>query len=319
MRVLTGHPTARWPARNVDRMENRAEVREFLTSRRAKLTPDDVGIPGGSNRRVPGLRRNEVATLAGVSIEYYAKIERGQIAGASDSVLQAIAHALQLDDAEREHLFDLARAAGQTPTKPRRKRGTPASIHSGMQLMLDAITGGAAMVRNGRMDILAVNALGRALQTEVFESPGEGNLARYAFLDPRARDFHPNWEKAADITVGILRTEAGRDPYDRDLQDLVGELSTRSDEFRVRWGAHNVRQHGAGVKRFTHPVVGALELSYEDMQFVQQPGLTFLIYVPRAGSESEERFRLLASWQATYEVAASAPSTRDAGTTTRKD
>ncbi|MBD8217441.1 helix-turn-helix domain-containing protein [Microbacterium sp. CFBP 13617] len=288
-------------------MDNRAEVREFLTSRRAKLTPDDVGISGGSNRRVPGLRRNEVATLAGVSIEYYSKIERGQISGASESVLHAIAQALQLDDAEREHLFDLARAAGQTPPRSRRKPGTPASIRSGMELMLDAITGGAAMVRNGRMDILAVNALGRALQTEVFESPGDGNLARYTFLDPRAHDFHPNWEKAADITVGILRTEAGRDPYDRDLQDLVGELSTRSDEFRVRWGAHDVRQHGAGKKQFTHPIVGALELSYEDMQFVQHPGLTFLVYVPQTGSESEERFRLLASWQATNDAA---PSTR---------
>jgi len=284
-------------------MDNKAEVREFLTSRRAKLTPEEVGIPGGGNRRVPGLRRNEVATLAGVSIEYYAKIERGQIAGASETVLHALAQALQLDEAEREHLFDLARAAGPAPARSRRTRGTTASVRSGMELMLDAITGGAAMVRNGRMDVLAANALGRALQAEAFESPGDGNLARYAFLDPRARDFHPNWERAADITVGILRTEAGRDPYDRGLQDLVGELSTRSDEFRVRWGAHNVRQHGAGVKQFHHPIVGALELSYEDMQFVQHPGLTLLIYVPQVGSESEERFRLLASWQATQEVA----------------
>ncbi|MBS1673600.1 MAG: helix-turn-helix domain-containing protein [Actinobacteria bacterium] len=299
-------------------MDNKAEVREFLTSRRARLTPEMVGLPGGSNRRVPGLRRSEVATLAGVSIEYYAKLERGQIGGASESVLQALAHALQLDDAEREHLTDLARAAGAVSTRTRRTRGNPA-VRSGMQLMLDAITGGAGIVRNGRLDILAANALGRAMQSEAFESPGDGNLARYTFLDPRARDFHPNWEKAADITVGILRTEAGRDPYDRGLQDLVGELSTRSTEFRTRWGAHNVRQHGAGVKQFIHPVVGALELSYEDMQFVQHPGLTFLIYVPRPGSESEERFRILASWQATHEAATATVARDDAGAATRKD
>lgn len=306
-------------ARSVDGMDNKAEVREFLTSRRAKLTPDEVGLPGGSNRRVPGLRRSEVATLAGVSIEYYAKLERGQIAGASESVLHALAQALQLDDAEREHLSDLARAAGAPPTRIRRKRGTSAAVRSGMQLMLDAITGGAGIVRNGRMDILAANTLGRALQSEAFESPGDGNLARYAFLDPRARDFHPSWEKAAYITVGILRTEAGRDPYDRGLQDLVGELSTRSTEFRTRWGAHNVRQHGAGVKQFIHPVVGALELSYEDMQFVQHPGLTFLIYVPHPRSESEEQFRLLASWQATQETTATTAQNDVDITTSQKD
>ncbi|QIG39386.1 helix-turn-helix domain-containing protein [Microbacterium sp. 4R-513] len=300
-------------------MDNKAEVREFLTSRRAKLTPDKAGIPGGSNRRVPGLRRSEVAMLAGVSIEYYAKLERGQIAGASESVLHAIAQALQLDDAEREHLADLARAAGSVPARSRRTRGLTTSIRSDMQLMLDAITGGAAVVRNGRMDILAANVLGRAVYAEVLESPAGGNLARYTFLDPRSHDFHPHWGKAADITVAILRTEAGRDPYDRGLQDLVGELSTRSDEFRVRWGAHNVRQHGAGVKHFTHPIVGALELRYEDLQFVQHPGLTFLIYVPQYGSESEERFRLLASWQATQDAAGSDPTTHNADATAGKD
>lgn len=303
-------------ARSVDGMDNRAEVREFLTSRRGKLTPEQVGLPGGRNRRVPGLRRSEVATLAGVSIEYYAKLERGQIAGASESVLHGVAHALQLNDAEREHLADLARAAGSAPARARR-RTTPASVRPGIQLMMDAIGGGAAMVRNGRMDILATNALGRALQTQVLEPPGHGNLARYAFLDPRARDYHPNWDKAADITVGILRTEAGRDPHDRSLQDLVGELSTRSDEFRIRWGAHDVRQHGAGTKRFVHPVVGDLELSYEDLQFVQHPGLTFLIYVAEPGSASDERMQLLAAWQATKDAESTPPTT--AAAPARKD
>lgn len=298
-------------------MDNKDEVRDFLTSRRANLTPDQVGLPGGSNRRVPGLRRSEVAMLAGVSVEYYAKLERGQISGASESVLFAIAQALHLDDAEREHLFDLARAAGQTPTRSRRKPVASASVRSGMQLMMDAITEGAAMVRNGRMDILATNALGRALQAQVFDSPGNGNLARYTFLDPRAHDFHPNWDKAADITVGILRTEAGRDPYDRGVQDLVGELCTRSDAFRTRWGAHNVRQHGAGVKRFVHPIVGELELSYEDLQFVQHPGLTFLIYVTDPGSASHDRMQLLAAWQATAD--AEANTTRNNAATAVKE
>ncbi|TGY32923.1 XRE family transcriptional regulator [Microbacterium laevaniformans] len=299
-------------------MDNRAEVREFLISRRAKLTPDAVGLPPGTNRRVPGLRRSEVAMLAGVSNEYYAKLERGQIAGASESVLSALAQALRLDDAERAHLFDLSRAAGQGPTRPRR-RAAPSTVRPSMQLMLDAITGGAAMVRNGRMDIIALNALGRAMQSLVLEPPGDGNLARFAFLDPRARDFHPSWETAADITVGILRTEAGRDPYDRELQDLVGELSTRSDEFRTRWGAHNVRQHGAGVKQFVHPVVGELELGYEDLQFVQHPGLTFLVYFPQPGSASFERMQLLAAWQATRESEADAGTPRHAASTFQEE
>jgi len=286
-------------------MDNQSEVREFLTSRRARVTPEQAGLHAGSNRRVPGLRRGEVALLADVSVEYYAKLERGSIAGASESVLHAIAQALQLDDAERAHLMDLARAAhAPIPTAPRR-RGSPraAAVRPAMQLVLDAITGGPALIRNGRMDILATNTLGRAFHTETFEKPGEGNIARYTFLDKRAHDFFPNWDTAADIVVAILRTEAGRDPYDKAIQDLVGELSTRSDQFRTRWGAHNVRQHGAGRKQFVHPIVGEVDFAYEDMQFVQQPGLTFLIYAAESGSASEERVQLLASWQATKDAA----------------
>lgn len=285
-------------------MDNQSEVREFLTSRRARLTPEQAGLPAGSNRRVPGLRRGEVALLADVSVEYYAKLERGDIAGASESVLHAIAQALQLDDAERAHLLDLARAAhAPAPSAPRRRAGRSATVRPSMQLVLDAITGGPALLRNGRMDILAANALGRALHVETFEAPGDANIARYTFLDPRARDFHPTWDAAADIVVAILRTEAGRDPYDRALQDLVGELSTRSDEFRTRWGAHDVRQHGGGTKRFVHPIVGEVSFVYEDMQFVQHPGLTFLVYATEPGSSSEERVSLLASWQATRDAA----------------
>jgi transcriptional regulator with XRE-family HTH domain len=280
-------------------VDNRDEVREFLTSRRAQITPDRAGIIQNGTRRVPGLRRGEVAQLAGVSVEYYSKIERGNLVGASDSVLEAIARALQLDSAERAHLADFARAAsGPALTTPRRRpRGW--EPRAGLQRALDVITGGPAFVRNGRMDILATNSLGRIFYDEAFEGPGAGNIARYAFLDDRATRFYPDWSGAADITVAILRTEAGRDPHDRGLQDLVGELSTRSDEFRTRWGAHNVRQHSTGTKNFHHHAVGELTLAYEGMELVAEPGLSLLIYAAEVGSASEERLRLLASLAAT--------------------
>lgn len=276
-------------------MDNRSEVREFLTSRRARLTPDEAGLPAGANRRVPGLRRGEVAMLADVSVEYYSKIERGNLVGASESVLDAIARALHLDAAERAHLFDLARAAtGPALNKPRRKPKGWAP-RPGLQLILDAITGGPAFVRNGRLDIIAANALGRIFYDEVLDGPGQGNIARYAFLDDRAHSFYPDWPTAADITVAILRTEAGRDPYDKALQDLVGELSMRSDEFRTRWGAHNVRQHTAGVKSFHHHTVGELILTYEQMELTAEPCLSLLVYAAEPGTATYERLLLLAS------------------------
>ncbi|WES64412.1 helix-turn-helix transcriptional regulator [Microbacter sp. GSS18] len=285
-------------------MDNRNEVREFLTSRRAKLTPEHVGLPPGSNRRVPGLRRTEVAMLAGVSIEYYSKIERGNLAGASDSVLDAVAKALRLDDAERGHLFDLARAAnGPVVAKPRR-RPKQWTARLSLQRALDAITAGPAFVRNARMDILAANALAREFYDEVFEAPASGNLARYSFLDERSHDFYPDWDAAADVVVAILRTEAGRDPYDKGLQDLVGELSTISDEFRTKWGAHDVRHHGSGVKPFHHHAVGDITLAYEGLELTEEPGLSLLIYTAEPGSVSEQNLRLLASLAATRETPA---------------
>jgi transcriptional regulator with XRE-family HTH domain len=284
-------------------MDNRNEVRDFLISRRAKLTPEQAGFPaGGAYRRVAGLRRAEVAMLADVSVEYYSKLERGNISGASDSVLHSIARALQLDDAERAHLFDLARAAHAAAVKPRRRSARSAAIRPGLQRALDAVTAGPAFVRNGRMDILAVNPLGKAFYADVFAAPGLGNLARFCFLDPqRSRIFYPDWEAAADVTVAILRTEAGRDPHNKDLQDLIGELSTRSDEFRTRWGAHNVRRHGTGQKTFHHAIVGDLTLTYEGLELTTEPDLSFLIYTAEPGSPSEERLQLLASWAASKE------------------
>ncbi|RSM45844.1 XRE family transcriptional regulator [Amycolatopsis balhimycina DSM 5908] len=282
-------------------MDNRDEVREFLVSRRAKITPEQAGLPGGARRRVPGLRRSEVAALADVSVEYYAKLERGNLAGASPAVLEAVARALQLDDAERAHLLHLARTAegADVLVRPRRRSGKRWTPHRSLQWTLDAITAGPAFVNNGRLDLLAENQLARAFYSGMYGGASlPPNMARYQFLDPAARRFYADWELAADITVDVLRTEAGRNPHDRGLHDLVGELSTRSEEFRGRWGAHNVRRHGRGVKRFRHPVVGDVTLSWEAMAMAAEPGLTLVVYTAEPGSASAEGLELLASWAA---------------------
>lgn len=287
-------------------MENRNEIRQFLVSRRARITPEQAGLPVyGGNRRVPGLRREEVALLAGVSVDYYTRLERGNLSGVSDSVLEALARALQLDEAERAHLFDLARAANTTPRT--RRRATQQRVRPGVQRILDAMTDAPAFVRNGRLDILAANRLGYALYSPVFDDPARpANLARFAFLDPRATDFYPDWEGAANTTVALLRTEAGRDPYDRGLSDLVGELSTRSEIFRTRWAAHNVRFHHTGVKHFHHPVVGDLSLTFEAMELPADTGLTLTAYSAEPGSASRDALNLLASWSATLDQAETA-------------
>jgi transcriptional regulator with XRE-family HTH domain len=290
----------------VKAVDNRTEVREFLISRRAKITPQQAGLPEFGTRRVPGLRRGEVATLAGVSIEYYSKLERGALAGVSAAVLDAIARALQLDDAERSHLFHLADAADGTSAtlRPRRravKRWTP---RPSLQWVLDTVTGGPAIVRNGRMDLLATNHLGRAMHSSLFgsESGAPPNFARYTFLDDDSHYFYPDWDGAADVCVSILRTEAGRDPHDKLLHDLVGELSTRSPEFRRRWSTHDVRLHGAGTKNFRHRIVGGLTLAYESVELVSEPGLTLTFYAAEPGSPTAEALSLLASWAATHPV-----------------
>ncbi|WP_035929563.1 helix-turn-helix transcriptional regulator [Kocuria rosea] len=283
-------------------MNNQAEVREFLMSRRAKLTPEQAGLPGGGNRRVAGLRRTEVATLAGVSVEYYAKLERGAIAGASSSVLEAVARALQLDDTERAHLFDLARAADGIPRsgRPRRRTSKTAVSRPSLQWALSTITGGIAIVCNQHQDVLATNELGRAFYSPIIGDGGRTpNLARFQFLDPASHDFYPDWDLFAEMCVAIMRARAGRDPENKHLQDLVGELSTRSDTFRTLWGAHNVRTHGAGTKRFNHPVVGELTLAYEELSITADPGLVLMIYTAEPGSPSAERLQLLANWAAT--------------------
>ncbi|MFF4082725.1 helix-turn-helix transcriptional regulator [Streptomyces sp. NPDC001777] len=283
-------------------MDNKAEVREFLISRRAKVSPQSVGLPVGTKRRVDGLRRSEVATLAGVSVEYYTKLERGAISGASPEVLDAIAKALRLDDAERAHLFDLARAASPVARPPRKRGPKGWSPHRSLQWMLDAVTAGPAFVRNGRMDLLAANPLARAFYQDVYDMPGQPpNIARFTFLDERAHDFYPDWDFFAEVTVAILRTEAGRDPRNKDLHDLIGEMCTRSDEFRRLWGSHDVRHHGTGTKTFHHPVVGEMTLAYEGLAMESAPGLTLTVYAAEPGSPSAERMQLLASWAASKE------------------
>jgi transcriptional regulator with XRE-family HTH domain len=276
------------------------EMREFLRSRRARITPDQAGLHtyGTGPRRVPGLRREEVALLAGVSVDYYTRLERGNAGGVSDTVLEALARALLLDDTERVHLFDLARTA-HTSTRRRRRR-TQLQIRPSVQHMLDAMAGVPAFVRNGRLDILGANRLGRALYSEQFEGAAQPpNTARFFFLDPRATTFYVDWDRIANDVVAVLRAEAGRDPYDRELSDLVGELSTRSELFRTLWAAHNVRRHDTGLKRFHHPVVGGLDLTFEAMELVADPGLTMFVYTAEPGSKSEEALNLLASWTAT--------------------
>jgi transcriptional regulator with XRE-family HTH domain len=282
-------------------VDNRVEVREFLTTRRAKISPDQAGLPAVGPRRVPGLRRSEVAALAGMSVEYYAKLERGTLAGVSSGVLEALARALQLDDAERAHLLRLAHEAdGSNAVLRRPRRPKRASIRASLQWTLDAITTSPAIVGNDRLDLLAANQLGRAMYCDAYTDPANPpNFARFTFLDSAAHRFYPDWEQAADMTVANLRTAAGKDPHDKALHDLVGELSTRNDDFRRRWGAHNVRTHGTGFKNFHHHIVGDLALAYESMDLRAEPGLTMTIYAAEPGSATEDALKLLASWAAT--------------------
>ncbi|MCW1803847.1 helix-turn-helix transcriptional regulator [Brachybacterium squillarum] len=292
-------------------MDNRAEVREFLMTRRAKVTPEQAGLPSIGARRVPGLRRSEVAVLAGLSVEYYAKLERGQITGASASVLDALARALQLDEVERRHLQDLARAADGTATASRRRRPRPgarAGSRPALQWMLDGMTGSAVFVRDPYHRMIAANQLGRAFYLPVVGEAGllalpEGvhapNLVRFQFLDPASRDFYPDWEAFARMGVGALRVEAGKDPHDPVLQELIGELSTCSEDFRRLWAAHDVHAHSAGTKRFVHPVVGALTVRFEQMELSADPGCMLIAYTAEPATEAAERMSLLSSWAAT--------------------
>ncbi|MGA5200446.1 helix-turn-helix domain-containing protein [Streptomyces variegatus] len=287
-------------------MDHRRQIQEFLASRRARISPQSVGLPvAGRKRRVPGLRREEVAALAGLSVDYYIRLERGALTNASDSVLHAIARALQLDDTEQAHLIDLARA-GQPSAAPSRSRRTPpAAIAPQLQTVLDALIGVPALVRNPTLDVIAANPLARALYSVIYTDARKApNLARFTFLDPQAHRFWRDWDQVADDLVAHLRASAGATPYDRTLTDLVGELSTRSDTFRQLWARHDVRAYGRGTKRFHHPVVGDLDLRYDLLQPAAEPGLTMITYTANPGTTSDDNLTLLASWAASQDSGA---------------
>jgi transcriptional regulator with XRE-family HTH domain len=289
----------------VDTAEHRAQVRDFLISRRERITPAQAGLPAyGGNRRVKGLRREEVALLAGVSIDYYVRMERGNLAGASDGVLDGIATALHLDEAEREHLFALARAAG--PSITRRRRPSATSVRPVIRQVLDAISDAPAWVRNVRHDILAMNPLARALYSPVLESAVAGattkrpaNTTRFMFLDPAAREFFVDYDRMAQDAAAMLRLESSTNPHDRELHTLVGELSTQSAEFRRYWAAQNVKFHRSGRKRLRHPAVGELDLNFESLELPSDPELRLNIYTADPETSTADGLKLLASWAAT--------------------
>lgn len=279
----------------------RKEIREFLGTRRARITPEQAGLPAyGGNRRVEGLRREEVAMLAGVSVDYYVRMERGSLAGASESVLDALASALQLDEAERDHLFALARESSAGGARRRRKPAV--SVRPAIQQVLDAITDAPAWVRNGRHDILAMNQLARALYAPVLADPRRpANTTRFLYLDPAAPEFFVDYDQVAKDAAAMLRLEAGRNPHDKALVELVGELSTRSELFRKWWASQDVRFHRSGRKRLRHPAVGQLDLDFEGMELPSEPGLQLNVYTAPAGSPTADALKLLASWGASQE------------------
>lgn len=277
----------------------RSQIREFLSTRRARITPEQVGLPhhGHGRRRVPGLRREEVALLAGVSPQYYIRLERGDAVGVSDSVIDALARALALDDAERAHLLALLRTAGTPRRQVRRTTAAAHRVRPTVQRLVDAMPTTPALVLTGRLDVVAGNALGHALMRPLHHDDPRPNNARSIFLDPAARTFFREWEAVADDTVALLRAEAGRDPHDRALSDLIGELSTRSDEFRVRWAAHDVRTHNTGVKKVHHPLVGDLDMPYESLPLDPAAALSLVTYLPEPSSPTADALALLATWE----------------------
>lgn len=279
-------------------MDHRAEVAEFLRTRRDRLTPEQAGIIGGGRRRVPGLRREELAMLAGVSVEYYARMERGNLSGVSREVREALARALQLDEAESDHLANLARAAEPASSR-RRQRPPEPDISPSLIRFINAVTDAPIWVRDRRLSHVASNALGRALYASMLDDPAnQENMARFTFLNPASQNFFPEWEKEANGIVSTLHSYAGQNPLDKQLTNLIGELVTRSDVFRHRWAMHSVRHHRSGLKRINHPVVGELELAYDALDLPANPDCHMFV-LTAAGSDSEERLKLLGSHCAT--------------------
>lgn len=268
-------------------------------SRRARISPDDVGFPTDRRRRVAGLRREEVAILAGVSVEYYVQIERGKLSGVSDEVLTSIAKALRLDEVEWEHFFNLARAAGGPRTRTRRRSRAAQAVPVGVQLLTDSMMNAAAIVLSPRLDVLTANPIGRAQFSPLFERGDElPNFARFVFLDERSTEFYPAWDSAADNVAALLRVEAGKNTSDQELANLIGQLSTRSQDFSRRWAQQNLRAHQRGTKSFMHPIVGELDLRFEALDIPRHPGLSIASYLAQPGTESHDKLQIPASWVA---------------------
>ncbi|WP_026924492.1 helix-turn-helix transcriptional regulator [Glycomyces arizonensis] len=280
-------------------MSTKDEVREFLTSRRANITPEQAGLPDIGERRVPGLRREEVALLANISLDYYTRLERGNIRGASESVLDAVARALRLNDAEREYLFDLARTG--PAFSARHREPVKQSVRTSVRRVLDHLSV-PAIVRNANQDIVAANLMGRALYAPHFETGETPNVARFTFLDPRARDYYVDWPLTRRTIAAIMRADAGRDPLNQELTALIGELSTRSPLFRADWADHDVHQHRTGVKSFRHPEVGIMELAFDVFEMPGETGLQVITYSAPPGTEAAEKCALLEAWAATREA-----------------
>ncbi|MGQ4357466.1 helix-turn-helix transcriptional regulator [Streptomyces drozdowiczii] len=269
------------------------ELGDFLRSRRARISPEDVGLNSYGRRRVPGLRREEVAQLAGVSVDYYIRLEQGRGPSVSDAVLDAIARVLRLDETEHAHLRTVAR-----PKARKMSTSSVRRVRPGLRLLLDLFDRAPAFVLGRRMDVLAWNALGDALGGFSGLPAGERNMPRQAFLAPGARELYPDWPAVAAETVAYLRLDAGLHPDDKELAALVGELSLKSEDFRRLWADHQVKAKTYGVKRMVHPVVGALTLPYETLAVPGEPELSLVVYTPEPGSETAERIALLASWAA---------------------
>jgi transcriptional regulator with XRE-family HTH domain len=281
-------------------MDSRVELREFLLSRRAKITPAQAKLPAyGGNRRVAGLRREEVAMLAGVSVDYYTKLERGSIGVVSDSVLDAVARALQLTTPERDHLFSLAGSTGGSRPVRRRRPGREV-VRPAIQRVIDSMVEAPAFIRTHTRDLVAANALGRAVYSPLYEDgpTASPNTARFLFLDPRARSFFSDWTKTAADMAANLRSELGRDRFDGDLAELIEGLNRESKEFRELWMAHDVRYHDTGLKHLHHPVVGDLALTFESMELPADLGQTLIVFGAEPGSTTAEALRFLASWTA---------------------
>jgi transcriptional regulator with XRE-family HTH domain len=293
-------------------MDNRAELREFLTTRRAKITPEQAKLPAyGGNRRVAGLRREEVAMLAGVSVDYYTKLERGNVGSVSRGVLDAVARALQLSTAERDHLIHLCGAT--TTIRPGQRRRASNVVRQSVQRVVDGLVDSPAFIRNASRDLIAANALGRAVYSPLYEDEPSGtpNTARFLFLNPKAHDFFLDWEKAAADIVANLRTEIGRDSLNQDLTDLIDGLNRDSDQFRGLWKAHDVRYHDTGFKDVHHPTVGVLRLTFEAMELPSDPGQSLIVYGAEPGSPTADALRLLASWSVpSRTVPTDAPNSR---------